>query len=197
MQDTVFSEIPVQYKRIEGATRKLSFQMASDMLTGSLLKTLAASKKSGNLLELGTGTGLATSWLLQGMDEGAHLTTIDINPIWMEVARQLLPDARIDFILTDGYYWLQSYTGKKFDLIFADAMPGKFELLDIALDLVKPGGFYVVDDLVQQPNWPNGHAERVGDFIIKLEKRKDFTLTRLNCSTGIIVAAKTRETVVR
>jgi len=35
--------------------------MASEPLVGALLRTLAASKSGGRLLELGTGTGIATS----------------------------------------------------------------------------------------------------------------------------------------
>ena len=59
--------------------------MASDLYTGSLLKTLVASKKSCRILELGTGSGLATSWILQGMDKNAHLITVENNPALMEI----------------------------------------------------------------------------------------------------------------
>ncbi len=190
MQDHIFSGTPVQYKNIEVETKKLSFNMASDLYTGSLLKTLVASKKSGRILELGTGSGLATSWILQGMDKNAHLITVENNPVLMEIAKQQLSDNRIDFVLADGYQWLQNYKGEKFDLIFADAMPGKYDLFEETLSLLKVGGFYFIDDMLPQPNWYNGHAERVDDFIIMLEKRKDITLTKLNWSTGIIIVTK-------
>jgi predicted O-methyltransferase YrrM len=36
----------------------VGFTMASDAWTGALLRTLAAAKPGGSLLELGTGTGL-------------------------------------------------------------------------------------------------------------------------------------------
>ena len=64
----------------------MSFTMASDYHTGSLLRTLAASKRQGRFLELGTGTGLATAWLLGGMDEGSHLVSNDTEPDLMQVA---------------------------------------------------------------------------------------------------------------
>jgi predicted O-methyltransferase YrrM len=39
--------------------------------------------------------------------------------------------------LADGYDWIQNYLGEKFDLIFADAMPGKYELFEETIGLVK------------------------------------------------------------
>jgi predicted O-methyltransferase YrrM len=60
----------VQYESIAEATKAIEFNMASDMQTGSLLRTLVASKPAGEILELGTGTGLATSWIIAGMDNG-------------------------------------------------------------------------------------------------------------------------------
>ena len=81
MKDYIFPDIPKQYKRIARASKKLEFNMASDLYTGSLLKTLVASKPSGRILELGTGSGLATSWILSGMGKNAKLITVDNNDI--------------------------------------------------------------------------------------------------------------------
>ena len=49
MQEQVIN-IPTAYKAIEVATRELSFNMASDLYTGSLLKTLVASKQHARIL---------------------------------------------------------------------------------------------------------------------------------------------------
>ena len=190
MDDKAIADVPVAYKKIWEATEELQFNMASDLLTGSLLKTLVASKPSGRLLELGTGTGLATSWMVDGMDEGTKLVTIDNNKVLVDIARDALQNARVEFVLADGYEWIQNYRGEKFDLIFADAIPGKYELLEETIGLVKRGGFYVIDDMLPQPNWPEGHANRVELFIEELEKRKDVLLTKLNWSTGIIIVTK-------
>ncbi|TMI96518.1 MAG: methyltransferase domain-containing protein [Bacteroidetes bacterium] len=190
MTDTIFLEMPVQYEIIVQATKKLDFKMASDMQTGSLLKTLAASKPSGRILELGTGTGLATSWIIDGMDDKTQLITIENNGLLLDIAREALQDRRVEFILADGYEWIQNYSGEKFDLVFADAMPGKYDLLEETIALVKAGGLYIVDDMLPQPNWPGGHSEKVKTFITDLEKRKDVTLTKLNWSTGLIIVTK-------
>lgn len=190
MQDQIFNNIPVEYESIVESTKELSFNMASDLYTGSLLKTLVASKKAGRILELGTGTGLATSWITSGMDQDSLLVTVENNAMLLSIARQNLEDKRIEFILEDGYTWLKEYKGEKFDLIFADAMPGKYDLFEETFALLNNGGFYVIDDMMLQPNWPEGHAERVASFINHLENRNDIVLTKLNWSTGIIIAVK-------
>jgi predicted O-methyltransferase YrrM len=186
----MFLDIPAEYETITEATQKLDFKMNSDLYAGSLLKTLVTSKKSGRILELGTGGGLATSWIREGMDEHSSLITVENNPALLDIAKQLLPDRRIEFVLADGYEWIQHYKGEKFDLIFADAMPGKYDLFEETIALLKTGGFYIIDDMLPQPNWPAGHGERVNDFINKLETRKDMVLTKINRSTGIVIVVK-------
>lgn len=193
MQEQVIN-IPTAYEAIEVATRELSFNMSSDLYTGSLLKTLVASKQAGRILELGTGTGLATSWMASGMDQDSLLVTVENNAMLLSIARQNLEDKRIEFVLEDGYTWLKEYKGEKFDLIFADAMPGKYDLFEEAFALLNNGGFYVIDDMMPQSNWPEGHSERVQTFINYLESRNDIILTKLNWSTGIIIAVKAQTT---
>ena len=184
------NNIPSQYELITSESRQLDFNMASDIYTGSLLKTLVSSKPGGRILELGTGSGLATSWIVDGMDKNAVLTTVENNAMLLSVAQKNLEDARINFVLEDAYKWLRAYNGEKFDLVFADAMPGKYDLFEEAFSLLKTGGFYIIDDMLPQSNWPEGHAERVTSFIKFLEKRKDIVLTKLNWSTGIIIVTK-------
>jgi len=190
MVDSIFSDMPVQYENIAEATKAIAFNMASDMQTGSLLKTLAASKISGRILELGTGTGLATSWIVDGMDERTKLVTIENNTLLLDIARKALQDSRVEFVWADGYAWIQTYSGEKFDMVFADAMPGKYDLFEETIGLVKVGGFYIIDDMLPQPNWPEDHADKVERFIGELGKRNDILLTKLNWSTVIIIVTK-------
>jgi len=190
MDDKMMEDIPEVYEKLKEATDRLQFNMASDLQTGSLLKTLVASKPSGRILELGTGTGLATSWIINGMDERARLVTVENNELLLDIARGALQDKRIEFVLADGYEWIQNYSGEKFDLVFADAMPGKYELFEETIKMVKEGGFYIIDDMLPQPNWPEGHSKKVEGLIIELEGRNDIMLTKLNWSTGIIIVTK-------
>jgi len=67
---------PKSIASIWADTRAAGFTMASEPLTCSLLRTLAASKPAARFLELGSGTGLSTAWLLDGMDSKSRLTTV-------------------------------------------------------------------------------------------------------------------------
>lgn len=183
---------PPALAAIRADTEALGFGMASDADTGALLKTLAASKPGGRLLEIGTGTGLATAWLLDGMDATSRLLTIENDAEPLKIARtHLRHDARLDIVCGDAAALLEGLDPATVDLIFADAWPGKFSHLDEALAAIKPGGLYVIDDLLPQPNWPNGHAPNVDALIAALAARTDLALARLDWSTGLIVAVKT------
>ena len=127
---------------------------------------------------------------IASMDNKAKLITVENNELLLDIARKALRDTRVEFVLADGYEWIQNYLGEKFDLIFADAMPGKYELFEETIGLVKEGGFYIIDDMLPQPNWPEGHPEKVEGFITELQRRNDILLTKLNWSTGIIIVTK-------
>ena len=49
---------------------------------------------------------------------------------------------------------------------------------------------YIIDDMLPQPNWPEGHHEKAINLVIELEKRSDLVLTKQNWATGIIIAVK-------
>ncbi|KAB7530850.1 methyltransferase domain-containing protein [Flagellimonas olearia] len=184
-------DIPVNYPALLAKSKEMGFSMSSDMGVGSLLRTLVASKSNGNFLELGTGVGLSLAWMVQGMDKDSHVISVDNEAGLIQIAKAFFQDEpRLELVCADGGEWLESYQGDSFDLIFADAWPGKYSHLENALALLKMGGFYVIDDMSRQPNWPVGHQDKANELIELLEKRKDITITKMDWSTGLIVAVK-------
>lgn len=191
MTEEINQQFPKGYIDIDKATKSSGFTMASDVLTCSLLRTLAASKPSGKFLELGTGTGLSTSWILDGMDNDATLISIDNEPLFLEIAKNNLAfDNRLELILSDGAKWVKENRGEKFDYIFADTWHGKYLLLDEVLCMLNEGGLYIIDDMLPQPNWPEGHQEKAIKLVAYLEAREDLVLTKQIWATGIIIAVK-------
>ena len=182
---------PKSIPAIWADTRAAGFTMASEPLTCSLLRTLAASKPAAKFLELGSGTGLSTAWLLDGMDSESHLTTVDNDDSLLSILkRNLGADPRLNVVCADGDDFLRSLRGEHFDFIFADTWAGKYRLLHEALELLNPAGLYVIDDMLPQPNWPEGHAEKVADLVATLEQMEGFRVTKLSWASGVILAAK-------
>ena len=193
MNDTLNLQTPAILAEIETATKAIDYQMVSEPLTGSLLKTLAASKPNSRLLELGTGTGISTAWLLAGMDERSQLLSIENDPAVISIAQKYLgDDLRVNFWVADGGASIDRLDREqqRFDLIFADTWAGKYTHLSAALSLLKAGGLYIIDDMLPQANWPQGHEVKVATLIETLEGRNDLTLTKLNWASGIIIGVK-------
>jgi predicted O-methyltransferase YrrM len=178
---------PAVLAAIQQDTTALGFTMASEPLTGSLLRTLAASKPVGRFLELGTGTGLSSAWLLDGMDADSTLLTVDNDPALTAVAHKYLGhDPRLTIHTMDGIVFLEGLQGQGFDFIFADTWPGKYDRLDLALNLLKVSGFYIIDDMLPQENWPPDHPPKVAALLDTLEHLENFTYTQLDWASGIV-----------
>ena len=187
----VTPRLPPAYARLVERSESIGFGMNSDVLTGSLLRTLAAAKPGGSFLELGTGCGVGTSWILDGMDAASTLTTVDTDEGTQRIASdELGRDCRVTFVVQDGSQFLADER-RRFDLIYADAWPGKYSDLDRALALVAPGGIYVVDDMLPQPNWPDGHDVKAAALRTALEILDRFQVTTLDWSTGLIICVRT------
>jgi len=193
MDDTIELNPPPSLEAIKRDSAAVGFKMSSEDRTGAFLRVLAASKPHGALLELGTGTGILTAWILDGMDAASILVTVDSEAAYVEIARRHLgKDPRVVFHVDDGADFLHKLGGREFDFIFADTWPGKFDHLDDALNLLRPGAFYVVDDLMPQANWPEGHAPKVPMLISQLERDPRLTVCRLSWSSGLVVATRRR-----
>jgi predicted O-methyltransferase YrrM len=191
MNDAVIHRQPDAIRGIVSDTAAISFNMISEAKVGSLLAALAASKPAGRILELGTGTGHGTAWLLAGMDSASTLDTVDTDESVVTVARRHLgTDGRARFHVMDGAEFLRGAQPGQFDLIYADAWPGKFSHLDEALALLRPGGVYVIDDLLPQANWPEGHAPKVPLLIDDIERRDEFSTVRLAWASGLMLVVR-------
>jgi predicted O-methyltransferase YrrM len=192
MNDDEIAFIPKLLGPIHKDTDALGFAMSSESRTGALLRVLAASKPGGRLLEIGTGTGVGTAWLLAGMDAAATLDSVDTDEHVLAIAkRHLGGDPRVAFHLGDAAEFLAAMPTGQFDFIYADAWAGKFTHLELALSRLRPGGIYFVDDLLPQSNWPDGHAAKVPVLIRELESRRNFAAVKLSWASGLMILVRT------
>lgn len=190
MNDQVVA-FPEYYDAVHADTVAIGFEQKSDGQTGALLASLCASKPGGALMELGTGTGLSTAWMLQGMCAESSLVTIDEQEDLVAVAKRYLGrDSRVEWRVGDGAKLIQATAPSSIDLIFADTWPGKYFHLDQTLGLLKPGGIYLIDDMLPQDNWPEGHADKAEALADGLMSRPDLAVTKLSWSTGLMLCVK-------
>ena len=191
MEDLSLITPPEAVSSILDETARMKFGMASEPLVGALLRTLAASKPGGRFLELGTGTGVATAWLLSGMDNASTLVSVDSDENVQKVAAKALGhDRRLQLVHSGALEFLATQPAECFDLVFADALPGKYEGLSDALAVVSPGGFWIGDDLLPQENWPQGHAAKVPVLVERLARDASFSVLPLVWASGVVVAVK-------
>ena len=182
---------PAAYEALHDATNDAGFTLACEPKTGSILRTLAASKPGGTFLEIGTGTGIGSCWILDGMDAASHLTTVDIDPKVSGIAQSHLgSDKRIEFVVADGEVFVKNLVTDHYDFIFADTFPGKFLLLDYALAALKIGGLYIIDDLLPQPGWGQDHQSKVDALVAQLDENPSLRITKMNWASGRIIATR-------
>ena len=191
MLQEIIQEYPQAYASIKEATEACGFLQMSELSTCTLLKTLAASKPDSEFLELGTGTGLATAWILDGMDTNSSLISLDNDETLLNIAKENLGvDRRLTLICTDGGEWIKKNAKLKFSFIFADTWPGKYQLLNEALEMLEKGGIYIIDDMLPQANWPDGHADKVANLLTELDSREDLVITKMGWASGVVIVVK-------
>ncbi len=123
-----------------------------DAEVGALLRVLATSVGATRMLEIGTAIGYSGIWLAGALQKGGMLLTLEMNPDRAAVARDNFTRAgvsdRVSVIVGDAQRMLAKVAGP-FDLIFQDGDKQLYgPLLDRLVDLVRPGGLLVTDNVL-------------------------------------------------
>ncbi len=165
--------------------------MPSDDRVGKLLRTLVRSKPGGSILELGTGMGLSLAWMVSGMDPAATIVSVDNDKRYFDFASGLFPDDdRVEVICADGGEWIENYAGPGFDLVFADTWAGKYTHLEETLSILRSAAIYIIDDMLPQKNWPEGHEAKARKLTETLLTRADLDVCQLDWASGVMLCTK-------
>lgn len=118
---------------------------------GAALEVLAAALQARSVVEIGTGTGVGSLWLLRGMPEDGVLTTIDVEVAHQRAAKQVLAaagirPARVRAIAGRPSDVLPRLADAAYDLVLVGGdVRGYPAAVEEALRLLRPGGVLAVD----------------------------------------------------
>ena len=117
---------------------------------GALLSLLAKLSGGKAVAEVGTGVGVSGLWLLSGMSDDGVLTTIDIEPEYLRLAKQAFSEAgigpsRTRLISGRAQDVLTRLADESYDLVFVDADPiDQPDYVVQGVRLLRSGGVIVV-----------------------------------------------------
>ncbi|WP_407345694.1 O-methyltransferase [Pengzhenrongella phosphoraccumulans] len=120
--------------------------------SGAVLSVLAASAQARAVVEIGTGAGIGSLYLLGGMPLDGVLTTIDVEVEHQRAAKEAFAEAgirptRTRAISGRAFDVLPRLTDGAYDLVFIDADPeGCAGYVEQALRLLRPGGVVALDN---------------------------------------------------
>ncbi len=125
-------------------------RMASGHLQGRLLKMLVTMIRPRNILEVGTFSGYSALCMAEGLDEGGMVYTFEINDEQEDFTRPWIEGSpvadRVRFIIGDAITEAPRL-GITFDMAFIDGDKRTYrETYDMALTVVRQGGFIVADN---------------------------------------------------
>jgi predicted O-methyltransferase YrrM len=135
--------------------------------TGRLLWILVRSTRATRILEVGTSNAYSTIWLADAAREtGGRVTTLEMNPNKVELARQNLGRAgladRVEIVegrAADSLCALD----RSFDFVFLDAdRPSYLTYLELVLPKLAVGGLLVADNVTS-------HAHDLQDYLARVK----------------------------
>lgn len=153
--DALFAhaEASISEDALLAAARERAVDIGAGAVTpavGALLSLLTKLSGGKAIAEVGTGAGVSGLWLLSGMSDDGVLTTIDIEPEYLRLAKQAFTEAgigpsRTRLIGGRAQEVLTRLADASYDLVFIDADPiDQPDYVVEGVRLLRPGGVIVV-----------------------------------------------------
>ncbi|MFI5912909.1 O-methyltransferase [Dactylosporangium sp. NPDC051541] len=169
-----------------------NFGQSCEPAVGQLLATLAAGlPHNARVLEIGTGVGVGTAWIVSGLlpRTDVSVTSLESDEATAAIAKGADWPAFVEFKVNDALDYLET-PGEGFDLIFADAFGGKIEGLDRTLANLNPRGTLVVDDMAPVEGWPADFRAKQEGVRQALLADAGLVAVELAHGTGVIIGVR-------
>ena len=119
--------------------------------SGAYLRYVASLISAQSVVEIGTGSGVGTLWLLKGILSAGVITTIDPEVQHVQIAKQVFTDAdipanRYRLITSDYLEVMRKLADRAYDLVVFRGNPEDiFDVIDEAHRILRTGGILAVD----------------------------------------------------
>jgi demethylmenaquinone methyltransferase/2-methoxy-6-polyprenyl-1,4-benzoquinol methylase len=192
MSESAPGNLPERVREAIARAAAAGFEHSSDPGIGRVLMTLAAAvRQGGRVLEIGTGMGVGTAWLIEGLATASdvELVTIESDPQRARWAAQADWPAFVRPIVGDALVELGGLG--TFSLVFADAEGGKMYGLDLTLAAVEMRGVLVLDDMRFQ-----GRNPAIEEGVVRARRQlladDRFVCAEMTWSSGLMLATRVR-----
>jgi predicted O-methyltransferase YrrM len=192
MSQSAPGNLPERVREAMARAAEAGFEHSSDPGIGHVLMTLAAAvRQGGRVLEIGTGMGVGTAWLIEGLATASdvELVTIESDPQRARRAAQAGWPAFVRPIVGDALVELSGLGA--FSLVFADAEGGKIYGLDLTLAAVEMRGVLVLDDMRFQ-----GRNPAIEEGVVRTRRQlladDRFVCAEMTWSSGLMLATRVR-----
>jgi predicted O-methyltransferase YrrM len=207
-QSHVFAESYVAEDYVLADARARSTEIGVDPVdtgTGAALRLLTAAAGARAVVEVGTGVGVSSVWLLRGMRPDGVLTTIDLEPEHQRQARlafreggftpsrtRLIAGRALDVLprLADGAY----------DMVFVDGDRAEYpQYVAEAYRLLRPGGVVAVAGAlgggrVPDPAARDPQSVTLRELAKSVRDSDDWLPALLPVADGLLTAVRTNGT---
>ncbi|MGD0705820.1 MAG: class I SAM-dependent methyltransferase [Trebonia sp.] len=176
--------------------RQAGFPMSCDPAVGRLLAVLAAHlPEDARVLELGTGIGVGTAWIVSGLlpRTDVAVTSVEKDPGTAAAAAGGYWPPFVSLHCADALAVLAE--GGTFDLVFADAPGGKWDGLDRSIAALRPHGLLIVDDMTPQAEWTDRHRAAQDTVRQALLSAPGLTSAELAIGSGVILSVRGRRRI--
>lgn len=119
--------------------------------SGAYLRYIASLISAQSVVEIGTGSGVGTLWLLKGVMNSGVITTIDPEVQHTQIAKQVLLEADIAAnryrLITSGYLEvMRKLADRAYDLVVFRGDPEDvMDVIDEAHRILRVGGILAID----------------------------------------------------
>ncbi len=175
-------------------------RMLSGHLQGQVLRMFSQMIKPQNILEIGTYTGYSALCMVDGLQPGGKLTTIDVNEELQEIITKYIRKANKEDViepLVGNALEIIPTLSLTYDLVFIDADKENYSnYFDLVFEKLNPGGYIIADNVLWSGKVLDDDSKLDKDTIalkdyakkIKADKRVENVMMPIR--DGLLIARK-------